>query len=1632
VLKRLAILAISSLSLWAAATVLTPGRAGTNTFVGDQFPAESSPYVVDGLALGGRVEFQSQVYRRYRCGSSEQFAGLTWCQKQETKAAKREEITLSNSILHRPDGTTVYINRYIEPALLGRSEVRSEIDKLSAKYGEHARELWMPQREGLPSAVIAIWGQIQLQQLDTSDVAILASGGSPHRGILVGFLSDLERSAKAGVPVYRIAGGGGFIWAATFNNNGRGVLRFLAIDASKLAAAATQPSQVDDVTEAYKQFDQQWQVQNYAQAEPLAQKTLAFCERRFGQNNIQCAWASYNLALVYYQQGKYAQAEPLYQTALTLREQALGAGHPDVAATRSQLALVHRLENKYAEAEALYERTLTVLENLNLAEDPAVIATVDNLASAYQEEKKFDQIAPLYRRILVWRKNTLGPAHPAVAATLDHLKIMYHLEGLEAESAKNYAAAESTYRSGVAIFEDEEGFGGVDVGEMVDWLVAIYKEEKKFTEAEGLCRSLMNDRIRTLAPDDISVAAAAEQLAAVYKEEKKYPDAEVLYRRAIAIREKKLGLDDPALASVLFAMGEILVANKSYAEAERHYARSLKIREVTRKPASGWYGDMANTLNALAGVYKQENKVSEEEALRKRKIALTEEALSEKDSSVFDGSLPTALNELADMYERQGHYSKAIAVLQRVLGMEEQHFGTATAGCWIFCSDPLQHLADLDKKIGWYHEAYYVHLRRLQILQREIARREEVFAQKKNGVDSAARDLSDARNGLVYTLVDAGKLLSDVGRYDDGLKYFQRALNLLDAIKDEPFLRCGVLVREIETYDKLGRTGDATGAIDQLVTAYNKDARSIDHLIFTGRITCFGVDPIVTLTKHHQYEAAERILGSDIRRSLQSKEKRAADSAVVTLLQLGAVCDEEGRYEQAEEAYKRALEISKSAPSEIRDLFEVIVTSHLLFFYRSHGHRNEADELAEKVLKATNDLGNTLSDDFKLTLRGFAYQQLNMQDNAEKTFTRLIPRLSADSGLAATLDRIAFQYKETGASELALSYSRRALQTMTTADLKVSNSSDMLAALEAPSLIEKAGEESGKQLIDPFELLPLRAYRIDYFGHYLQNLAYDERSHLERHQGLGREALEVAQRAHNSSSAAALHEMVARFGAGNGTLATLVRESQDLVAFERDEDKKLTVELAEPLGKQDPNAIEALRNQITGIEAKLAADAKRLEREFPDYAALASPKPLKVDDVQVLLGDQEALVFCLAGETESYVFAVTRDAFDWRVIPLGGNELAEKVAAFRDGLSVEEINKAIEKGKGPTIFDLGLANALYATLLGPVEELIKDKKQLLIVPSGALTALPFNLLVTEKPAAVKPDKMSGYRDAAWLIKRQAVTVLPSIASLKALRAFAPKEDGGKPLIGFGDPVFNPNVRRAGGQRIASSARARDLTMRSYTDFWRGAELDRTKLAQDLKPLPDTAIELQAVAKDLGAPPSDIHLGKDASETLVKSLPLGDYRVVYFATHALVAGDVKGLGEPALALSIPAQSSDLDDGLLTASEVAQLKLDADWVVLSACNTAAGDKPGAEALSGLARAFFYAGARALLVSHWAVATDAAARLTTKTFDILKANPTIGRAEALRRAELDYLNDASDPRNAYPAFWAPFEIVGEGATR
>jgi CHAT domain-containing protein len=213
-------------------------------------------------------------------------------------------------------------------------------------------------------------------------------------------------------------------------------------------------------------------------------------------------------------------------------------------------------------------------------------------------------------------------------------------------------------------------------------------------------------------------------------------------------------------------------------------------------------------------------------------------------------------------------------------------------------------------------------------------------------------------------------------------------------------------------------------------------------------------------------------------------------------------------------------------------------------------------------------------------------------------------------------------------------------------------------------------------------------------------------------------------------------------------------------------------------------------------------------------------------------------------------------------------------------------------------------------------------------------------------------------------------------------------------------------------------------------------VDKAELAL-LPRLPDTADELKSITLALQADPSKaLHLGKDANTRTVKSADLSGYKVVAFATHGLVSGDLDGLNQPALALSAP-DVADVDgDGLLTMEEILGLKLDADWVVLSACNTGAGSGAGAEAASGLGRAFFYAGTRAILVTNWSVHSESARELVTDIFRRQSADPKLTRGEALRQAETALIDGPGFQDSgktvftyAHPLFWAPYSLIGDG---
>jgi hypothetical protein len=194
--------------------------------------AAPTEYAVEGLAVGTQLNLGSASYQEYKCSPSDQFDGLTWCQKARSDKERRGSYIAAYSLLHSRDGNILYINRSQEPAFLNPKEAEVNIQRYSRKIGESPRIMKMPHRSGLPDGLIAVWGKITLEPLDQESVKILADGKGPGKGLLIDYLRNFARSAKEGLPIYRIDGGPGFIWAASFDQKGRGTLRLAAVELS--------------------------------------------------------------------------------------------------------------------------------------------------------------------------------------------------------------------------------------------------------------------------------------------------------------------------------------------------------------------------------------------------------------------------------------------------------------------------------------------------------------------------------------------------------------------------------------------------------------------------------------------------------------------------------------------------------------------------------------------------------------------------------------------------------------------------------------------------------------------------------------------------------------------------------------------------------------------------------------------------------------------------------------------------------------------------------------------------------------------------------------------------------------------------------------------------------------------------------------------------------------------------------------------------------------------------------------------------------------------------------------------------------------------------------------------------------
>lgn len=511
-------------------------------------------------------------------------------------------------------------------------------------------------------------------------------------------------------------------------------------------------------------------------------------------------------------------------------------------------------------------------------------------------------------------------------------------------------------------------------------------------------------------------------------------------------------------------------------------------------------------------------------------------------------------------------------------------------------------------------------------------------------------------------------------------------------------------------------------------------------------------------------------------------------------------------------------------------------------------------------------------------------------------------------------------------------------------------------------------------------------------------------------------------------------------------LGALANEREMLLAQSADLDAKYAAVVG-GASDEDVAARIELEAKRAELAPRMAAIDARLRTEAPDYFALIQPEPLDVGAAQALLRPDEAMLMVVPSDFGTHVVLVTGAGVAWHRSAWTRTEIdaaARRLLWFAgskieaDYGEIADWTAAVDGGQGG--FDRDTAFALYQQLVGPVAPLLAGKRQMFVAASGSLASMPFAMLVTEAPTGLDnvPDDL---RATKWMGEDYALAQIPSLQSLALLRKMAPAgEDdaGGAEFLGFGDPLLagEAKERSSRGPTVERAVRAGDLFGTRGAGVAKGlASFDEINA---MARLPGTVGELRAMAEALGSGERRLFLAGLDTESNFKTADLARIDIMTLATHGLLGGDLTGIAEPGLIFTPPREASAADDGYLTASEVSALKLDADWVILSACNTAAGDgSQGAPGLSGLARAFLYAGARNLLVSHWPVRDDVAEKLTVFAVKQTQADKAMSRAEALRRAmrairanrDKDGVKvHGLDATWAHPNAWAPFTLIGD----
>jgi CHAT domain-containing protein/tetratricopeptide (TPR) repeat protein len=872
------------------------------------------------------------------------------------------------------------------------------------------------------------------------------------------------------------------------------------------------------------------------------------------------------------------------------------------------------------------------------------------------------------------------------------------------------------------------------------------------------------------------------------------------------------------------------------------------------------------------------------------------------------------------------------------------------------------------------------------------------------------------KSGMARTLNNLGIVYRNQGSYNTALEYYQKSLKLQEELGDK-----GVIAASLSN---LGNVYRSQGSYDKAIEYYQKSLKIEEELGNKIGIAQTINNLGVAYQSQGSYDKAIEYY----RKSLKVKEDLGDKNGMAqTLNNLGAAHYNQGSYGQAIACYQKSLKVKE----ELGDKSGMAQTlNNLGLIYSDQGSYGAAlaIEYYQKSLKLREELGDKNGLAELLNNLGSVYYNQESYDKAIENYQESLKRreeLGDKSGMARTLNNLGLVCDRQGSYDPAMGYFQRALKIgqeinarSIVGDVLVSMGDAYLKLQRYPQAMETLrqalaiGEEikepsiiwlARRHLADVYEKLGDRVQALQHYqaaieelekvrvgvssdagkAGFLQDRAYVYKKasallltlhESEPSQGYDKQSLAYAEKVR----ARALVDLL-----GEGLVGLNKRLSPEL----QEKEKSILNQLSranQKLQRQGPGPDrEALVGEIKQLETGHDQLKEEVRRQDPMYASLAYPQPYTLDQIrQNILDDETALVEYVLDDEQSFVYLVSRQELVIKRLP-GRARIEEKVTTF--------LNAMKSPPDGRTTMDTlqALSRDLYQDLLAPLADRLGRYRHLMLAADGLLYYLPFEALGL-------PDK-TGFR---YLIEDHVISYLPSATVLGELLRRRSHRVKSETLLALGDPDFSKK------EELVLSRPNATAGVRGLYDVQFGLER-----------LPFAGEEVQEIARYFRR--SVIRVGRDASEDFVKHAPLENYRILHFATHGLLDEQ-----NPNASCLVLARAEDgPEDGFLQVREIYNLRLDADLVVLSACNTGRGRLVNGEGVVGLHRAFFYAGARSVLASLWSVNDRASSDLMSLFYYHLQKGQ--GKAEAMRAAKLKFLKSAS---HAHPYYWAGFILQGE----